>query len=93
MASALIKISKSELKRRVFNSDGFDIRVRRRCVLNQFMREHMLTLESIANDFVAAKEKVARFPITFDESKSVQNQRYMNLSLRNAPNFQSLSLK
>ena len=48
------------------------------------MREYKLTSESIANDILAAKEKGARFSISFDESTSVRNRRYMNINLHNA---------
>ena len=48
------------------------------------MREYKLTSESIANDILAAKEKGARFSISFDESTSVRNRRYMNIDLHNA---------
>ena len=49
-------------------------------------------MESIANDIRAAKEKGACFSISFDESTSVRNRRYMNLNLYNATYFQSLGL-
>ena len=86
------QIAKSELTRRAFKSDGFDIPISRQGVRNQFMREYKLTSESIANDILAAKEKGARFSISFDESTSVRNRRYMNINLHNATNFQSLGL-
>ena len=51
-----------------------------------------MTSESIANYIVAAKEKGARFSISFDESAPVRNRWYMNINLHNATNFQSLGL-
>ena len=78
------QIAKSELTRRAFKSDGFDIPISCQGVRNQFMREYKLTSESIANDILAAKEKGARFSISFDESTSVRNRRYMNINLHNA---------
>ena len=51
-----------------------------------------MTLESIANDILAANEKSARFCINLDESTSLRNRRYMNLNVHNATNFQSLGL-
>ena len=82
------QIARSELTRRAFKSDGgFDIPVSRQGVGNQFMREYKLTLESIANDILAAKEEDASFSISFDESTSVRNRRYVNLNLHNATNF------
>ena len=86
------QIARNELTRRAFKSDGFDIPVSRQGVRNQFMREYKLTLESIANDIPAAKEKGARFSISFNESTSVRNRRYMNLNLHYATNFQSFGL-
>ena len=82
------QIARSPLTRRAFKSDGFDIPVSRQGVLNQFMREYKLTLESIADDIPAAKEEGVRF----DESTSVRNRRYVNLNLHNATNFQSFGL-
>ena len=54
------------------------------------MREYKLTSESIFNDILNAKGKGACFSISFDESTSVQNHRYLNINLHNATNFQSL---
>ena len=56
------------------------------------MREYKFTSGSIANDILAAKEKGARFSISFDESTSVRSRRYMKINLHNATNFQSLGL-
>ena len=86
------KIVKIELTRRAFNSDGVDIPISRQGFRNQFMREYKLTSESIVNDIAAAKEKGAHFSISFDESTSVRNRRYMNINLHNATDFQSLGL-
>ena len=86
------QIARSELTRRAFKSNDFDVPVSRQGVRNQFMMEYKLKLESIANDILAAKKGGARFSISFDESKSVRNRRYMNLYLHNATNFQSLGL-
>ena len=86
------QIAKSELTRRAFKSDGNDFPISGQGVRNQFMREYKLTSESIANDILAAKEKGARFSISFDESTSVRSRRYMNIDLHNATNFQSLGL-
>ena len=52
------------------------------------MREYKSTLESIAHDILAAKEKGAPFSVSFDESTSVRNRRYMNLNLQNASKVQ-----
>ena len=80
------------MTRRAFKSDGFDIPVGHQGVQNQFISEYKLTLESIVNDVLAAEEKDARFSVSFDESTSARNCRYMNFNLHNATKFQSLGL-
>ena len=61
-------------------------------IRDHFVKEFKNTLMTVSEKVNAAKKNGDRFSISFDESTSVRNRRYMNFNLHNEQSFQSLGM-
>ena len=85
------QIANSSLNSRAFK-DGNSMPKNPQTIRDHFVKEFKNTLMTVSEKVNTAKKNGDRFSITFDESTSVRNRRYMNLNLHDGQSFQSLGM-
>ena len=86
------QIANSSLISRAFKADGYSMPKSPQTICDHFVKEFKNTLMIVSEKVNTAKKNGDRFSISFDESTSVRNRRYMNLYLHDGQNFQSLGM-
>ena len=86
------QIASSSLINRAFKTDGYSMPKSPQTIRDHFVKEFKNTLTTISEKVNTAKKNGDRFSISFDESTSVRNRRYMILNLRDGQSFQSLGM-
>ena len=82
----------SSLISRAFKADGCSMPKSPQTICDHFVKEFKNTLMTVSEKVNTAKKNGDGFSISFDESTSVRNRRYMNLYLHDGQNFQSLGM-
>ena len=86
------QIATSERLRRAFNADGYDLPRSHKKVRDLVMKQQEDIVKTIRGELNAIKQRDGRFSITFDESTSMRNRRYMNINVHFQGGFRSLGL-
>ena len=73
------QVATSERLRPVFKADGYDLPRSHKKVQDSVMKQRENIIKTIRGKLNAIKLKDDRFSITFDESTSMRNRRYMNI--------------
>ena len=76
------QIAKSSLNSRAFKADGNSMPKSPQTIRDHFVKEYKNTLITVSEKVNTAKKNEDCFSISFDESTSVRNRRYMNLNGR-----------
>ena len=75
------QIATKSLIRRAFKSDGYSLSKSPQIIRDYFIKELEKTVTIVTEKINNIKKNSGRFSISFDESTSVRNRRYMNLNL------------
>ena len=86
------QIATSERLRRAFKADGYDLPRSHKKVRDLLMKQREDIVKTIRGELNAIKLRDGRFSITFDESTSVRNRRYMNINVHFQGGFRSLGM-
>lgn len=86
------QIATSERLRRAFKADGYDLPRCHKQVRNLIIQHKEKIVKHVQEEFVAIKFNNGRFSITFDESTSARNRRYISLNVHFQGGFRSLGL-
>ena len=78
---AFSQIASSKLLRRAFAADGYSLSTSRDYVKKVFMKQFAEIQSEMVTKIREIKETNNRFSISFDESTSTCNQRFVNLNL------------
>ena len=86
------QIASSSLISRAFKADGYSMPKSPQIIRDHFVKEFKNTLMTVSEKVKTAKKNGDRFSISFYESTSVRNRRYINLNLHDRQSFQSLGM-
>ena len=86
------QIATSERLRRAFKADGYDLPRSHKKIRNLVMKQREDIVKTIRGKLNAIKLRDDRFSITFDESISMRNRRYMNINVHFQGGFCSLRM-
>ena len=86
------QIANSSLISRAFKADGYSMPKSTQTIRDHFVKEFKYTLMTVSENVNTAKKNRDCFSISFDESTSVRNRRYMNFNLHDGQSFQSLGM-
>ena len=86
------QIAKSKALSFVSKKAGFELPESPETVKKKFMKEKKRLQDDAIEKIQAMKEDGDKFSLSFDESTSLRNRRYMNLNLHFSSGFQSLGL-
>ena len=86
------QIANSSLISRAFKANDYSMPKSFQTIRDHFVKEFKNTLMTVSEKVNTAKKNGDRFSISFDESTSVRNRRYMNLYLHDGQSFQSLGM-
>ena len=86
------QVPNSILLRRAFKADGYNIPMSPQNVRDLFMKEFQSNIDILTKKVKWILESEGRFLLSFDESTSVRNRRYINLNLHKIESFDSLGM-
>ena len=86
------QIATSERLHRAFKADGYDLPGSHKKVRDLVMKQKEDIVKTIRGELNAIKLRDGRFSITFDESTSMRNRRYVNINVHFQGGFRSLGL-
>ena len=86
------QIANRSLISRAFKADAYSMPKRPQTIRDHFVKEFKNTFMTVSEKVNTAKKNGDHFSISFDESTTVRNRRYMNLNLHDGQSFQSLGM-
>ena len=86
------QIATSKRLRRAFKADGYDLARSRKKIRDLVIQHREDMIKIIRGELNAIKLRDGRFSITFDESTSMRNRRYLNINVHFQGGFCSLGM-
>ena len=84
------QIATSERLSRAFKAEGYDLPRSHKKVRDLLMKQREDIVKTTRGELNASKLRDDRFSITFDESNSLRNRRYININVHFQGGFRSL---